>query len=75
MLFRRLTLRNDTAWRWARAGTGRTGYLPVPPNNYPFYTEDEKYVPIVQADGGQLSGGLVPWSSLVHDRGRSLARK
>ena len=38
------------------AGTGRTGYVSVPPNNYPFYSEDEKYVPIVQADGGQLSG-------------------
>jgi hypothetical protein len=28
----------------------------VPPNNYPFYNDDEKYVPIMQADGGQLSG-------------------
>ncbi|KAL6775802.1 hypothetical protein ACKKBG_A18550 [Auxenochlorella protothecoides x Auxenochlorella symbiontica] len=36
-------------------GTGRTGYMAVPPNNYPFYSEDEKYVPIMQADGGQLS--------------------
>lgn len=36
-------------------GTGRTGYLSVPPNNYPFYSESEKYTPIVQADGGQLS--------------------
>ncbi|KAI3435551.1 hypothetical protein D9Q98_001616 [Chlorella vulgaris] len=36
-------------------GTGRTGFLPVPPNNYPFYNEDEKYVPMMQADGGQLS--------------------
>lgn len=40
------------------AGTGRTGFLPVPPNNYPFYNEDEKYVPMMQADGGQLSGEL-----------------
>lgn len=38
-------------------GTGRTGYLAVPPNNYPFYNDDEKYVPVMQADGGQLSGG------------------
>lgn len=38
------------------SGTGRTGYMAVPPNNYPFYSEDEKYVPIMQADGGQLSG-------------------
>lgn len=38
------------------AGSGRTGYLPVPPNNYPFYNDDEKYVPVMQADGGQLSG-------------------
>lgn len=28
----------------------------MPPNNYPFYSEEEKYVPVVQADGGQLSG-------------------
>jgi hypothetical protein len=38
------------------SGTGRTGYMTVPPNNYPFYNEDEKYVPVMQADGGQLSG-------------------
>lgn len=38
------------------AGTGRTGFLAVPPNNYPFYNEFEKYVPVMQADGGQLSG-------------------
>ena len=31
--------------------------MAVPPNNYPFYTEGEKYEPIMQADGGQLSGG------------------
>ncbi|KAK9832968.1 hypothetical protein WJX74_003142 [Apatococcus lobatus] len=36
-------------------GTGATGYLAVPPNNYPFYSEQEKYKPILQADGGQLS--------------------
>ena len=36
-------------------GTGRTGYMPIPPNNYPFYKEEEKYVPVVQPDGGQLS--------------------
>ena len=38
------------------AGTGRTGYLQVPPNNYPFYSDEEKYVPVMQSDGGQLSG-------------------
>ncbi|PNW79639.1 hypothetical protein CHLRE_08g361100v5 [Chlamydomonas reinhardtii] len=45
-------------------GTGRTGFLAVPPNNYPFYTSEgegpagrggEKYVPVLQPDGGQLS--------------------
>ncbi|KDD76234.1 hypothetical protein H632_c305p0 [Helicosporidium sp. ATCC 50920] len=36
-------------------GTGRTGYLPVPPNNYPFYNDNEKSIPVMQADGGQLS--------------------
>ncbi len=42
--------------RCCSAGTGRTGYLHVAPNNYPFYSEDEKYTPIMQSDGGQLSG-------------------
>merc|ERR1711981_1290205 len=36
-------------------GTGRTGYMTIPPNNYPFYKEEEKYKPVVQPDGGQLS--------------------
>ncbi|KAF8060592.1 ubiquitin [Scenedesmus sp. PABB004] len=37
-------------------GTGRVGFLPVAPNNYPFYCEGaEVYTPLVQADGGQLS--------------------
>ena len=28
----------------------------MPPNNYPFYVDEAKYVPVMQADGGQLSG-------------------
>ena len=36
-------------------GSGRTGYWEIPPNNYDFYCEDEKYKPLVQADGGILS--------------------
>jgi hypothetical protein len=36
-------------------GSGRTGYWEVPPNNYDFYSEEEKYKPNVQADGGILS--------------------
>ena len=36
-------------------GSGRVGFMPIPPNNYPFYNDDEKYVPIVQADGGICS--------------------
>lgn len=32
-------------------GTGRTGFMNVPPNNYPFYSDAEKYVPVMQADG------------------------
>merc|ERR1712144_30339 len=36
-------------------GTGRTGYMTIPPNNYPFYSEEEKYKPVIQPDGGQLS--------------------
>ena len=36
-------------------GTGITGYSDIPPNNYPFYAEDEKYKPLVQSDGGVLS--------------------
>jgi hypothetical protein len=38
------------------AGTGRTGFIPVGPNNYPFYRSDETYKPVLQSDGGQLSG-------------------
>jgi hypothetical protein len=40
----------------ATAGTGRTGFVPVGPNNYPFYSTDEIYKPVLQNDGGQLSG-------------------
>jgi hypothetical protein len=40
----------------SNAGTGRAGFLPVPPNNYPFYdVSREVYTPLMQADGGQLS--------------------
>jgi hypothetical protein len=40
-------------------GTGRTGFIPVAPNNYPFYSStDEVYTPVLQSDGGQLSGAL-----------------
>ena len=35
-------------------GTGRTGYMAIPPNNYPFYNDDERYQLVVQPDGGQL---------------------
>ena len=31
------------------------GYSDIPPNNYPFYGEEEKYKPLVQSDGGVLS--------------------
>jgi hypothetical protein len=41
-------------------GTGRTGYWEIPPNNYDFYTEEEKYKPVVQADGGILSSASNP---------------
>lgn len=37
-------------------GTGKTGYMHVPPNPYPFYNEDERYLPLIQPDGGQMSG-------------------
>jgi len=40
------------------AGTGRTGFYDIPPNNYQFYSDQEKYTPVIQADGGQLSGGM-----------------
>lgn len=42
-------------------GSGRTGYWEVPPNNYDFYSEDEKYKPVVQPDGGVLSSACVVW--------------
>ncbi len=28
----------------------------VPPNPYPFYSEEERYTPLIQPDGGQMSG-------------------
>lgn len=37
-------------------GTGKTGYAQVTPNPFPFYSESERYVPVIQPDGGQLSG-------------------
>merc|ERR1711933_568131 len=49
-------IQNDAVTKFnPTPGTGRTGYMPIPPNNYPFSTEEEKYVPVVQPDGGQLS--------------------
>ena len=36
-------------------GSGRTGYWNIPPNAYDFYTEEERYKPVIQADGGVLS--------------------
>ena len=41
-------------------GSGRTGYWEIPPNNYDFYSEEEKYKPNVQADGGILSSARSP---------------
>lgn len=52
----------------AVAGTGRTGFINVPPNNFRFYHDGEKYAAAMQADGGQLSGtasSLLP--DLQHD--------
>ena len=55
----------------ARPGTGRTGYMPIPPNNYPFYKDEEKYEPVVQPDGGQLSGkSRLPNRTAPHRRRR-----
>ena len=40
-----------------KTGTGRTGFSQVPPNPYSFYdAAAEVYAPLVQSDGGQLSG-------------------
>ena len=36
-------------------GSGKTGFWEIPPNNYDFYSEVEKYKPNVQADGAVLS--------------------
>ena len=32
-----------------------TGYHDIAPNNYPFFSEEEKYKPLIQNDGGILS--------------------
>lgn len=37
-------------------GAGRTAFTDVPPNNFPFYDDNEKYIPMLQSDGAQLSG-------------------
>lgn len=39
-------------------GTGRTGMFNIPPNNYPFYSEDEKYKPAKRPDGTPVQGSL-----------------
>eukprot|EP00983_Pelagomonas_calceolata_P099789 1158499-Pelagomonas_calceolata.AAC.2 len=36
-------------------GSGHTGMHSVGPNNFPFYSECERYQPVIQGDGGQLS--------------------
>ena len=53
-------------------GSGRTGYWEVPPNNYDFYSEEEKYKPNVQADGGILSSASAqaPWAMRASERER-----
>lgn len=51
-----LTIHRKHGFDSFSSGTGRTGFITVPPNNYPFYHSDEKYLPTMQADGGQLSG-------------------
>lgn len=38
------------------AGSGHTGMHSIAPNNFPFYSESERYRPVIQSDGGQLSG-------------------
>ncbi len=42
------------------AFAGTTGFIDVPSNNYPFYSAVEKYRPVMQQDGGQLSGSPSP---------------
>jgi len=44
-------------------GSGRTGYWDIPPNNYDFYTEEEKYVPNILPDGAICSN----WEPLYHE--------
>ena len=77
-------IQNDAVTKYnPTPGTGRTGYMAIPPNNYPFYNEEEKYVPVVQPDGGQLSGkcdktyrsrcySLFPSSPPPHHKGAAL---
>jgi len=43
-------------------GTGRTGYWEIPPNNYDFYSEEEKYKPRVTPDGAVMSDWRPPYN-------------
>lgn len=47
-------------------GTGRTAFTEVPPNRYPFYNDEEKYIPVMQSDGAQLSGAIIVIVRLAH---------
>lgn len=38
-----------------KPGTGTTGFIDIPSKNYSFYSGEEKYRPVMQQDGGQLS--------------------
>ena len=38
-----------------KPGTGRTGYWQIPPNNYDFFEEEEKYQIEYGRDGGIMS--------------------
>jgi hypothetical protein len=56
----------------APTGTGRTGMFAIPPNNYDFYTEEEKYV--LRGAGTRRSSDLSSWLRTTQTRAHDVSR-
>ena len=52
-------------------GSGRTGFWEIPPNNYDFFAEHEKYKPMVKPDGGIHSSACPVWQAAGSARGET----
>jgi|SaaInlV_125m_DNA_1040241.scaffolds.fasta_scaffold08795_2 hypothetical protein len=56
----------------APTGTGRTGMFAIPPNNYDFYTEEEKYV--LPRRGDETLPDLSSWLRTTQTRAHDVSR-